>query len=103
MEIVIQETKTVERTVNIEFPYYYKQDLCLDNCNSVIYGKITENGCTSIQITREYDTDDMQYELEIEKGLPGQRFGCYFASEYISSEAEYLDAKSKMTEALNNA
>jgi len=100
MQVEISKKVDVKETIDIELPYYYKHDLMLDCCSSVIYGKIGESLCTSIQISSTNEKDE--YELDTEVSSLKEH-SCYFEDKYKSSEAEYLAAKSKMLAAVQKA
>lgn len=101
MKLKIKRKIETEETIDIEFPYYYKHDLMLDEVDVIIYGKIEENKTTSIHISHNYRGGD-NYELEIEKE-PASNFSSYMTDEYKSNEAEYLKAKWEFIDAANNA
>ena len=98
----LQITRTFERkeTIDVELPYYYKQDLMLDEVDSVIYGKIDEDCTTTIQITYNY-RGKVRFELEI-NAVPADYFSCYMIGEYKSNKGEYLEANAKMLAAVQD-
>lgn len=90
MLIEIEKTVQVRETVEVVFPYFYKHDLMLDDCDSVIYGKIDEKEKRSIQIT----TRRKKISVEIEReNVNWNSIGCYLADEYKSNAEEYAAAK----------
>ena len=91
MQIEISKVVYEKEVVDVTFPYYYKHDLMLDNCESVIFGKIVQNLEVAIQIT-----DHFSYNLEY--GIEVSRRGAstpssYFDEKYKSTEDEFLAAK----------
>jgi hypothetical protein len=101
MKLTIKRMIEKTETIDIEFPYYYKYDLLLDETDSVIYGKIEEHQVTMIQLTFRHDGYS-SYELEIDK-KPATHFACYMTDKYKSDENEYLQAMAKMTAAIQGA
>jgi len=101
MKLKIIRTIKEEAIIDIEFPFYYKHDLMLDEADVVIYGKIEENKTTSIHVSHDYNGRN-SFELEIEND-PASHFSSYMTDEYKSNEDEYLKAKSKLIDAVNNA
>ena len=96
IEITINIKK--KEVIDVELPYYYKQDLFLDDGYSIIYGKIEEDKCTAIQISKSFRGNSSTYELEVEVAKPASS-SCYFDDKYKSSETEYLEAKANLIEA----
>jgi Arc/MetJ family transcription regulator len=88
-------------TIEIELPCYYKHELLLDDTDSVIYGKIEVNQCTTIQVRDDY-RGAVSFELEVAKRGAAST-ACYMADEYKSNEGEYLAAKAKLIAAAQNA
>jgi len=101
MLIEITEKVEQKRTVDITFPYYYEHDLLLDECDSIIYGKIEENKHTTIQITDRY-AFAQSAEIEVRK-RPAKTLGCYMTPEYTSDESVFIDAKDRALKLLNEA
>jgi hypothetical protein len=99
----IEITRKIEQKeiIEIEFPYYYKHDLMLDESDSVIYGKIEEEKHTAIQISNDYRGAE-EFSVEVEK-RKAVTLDCYLTDEYKSDEAEYLAAKTKLLAAAQNA
>lgn len=99
----LQIIKRVEQrqTIEIEFPYYYKNDLLLDESDCVIYGKIEENQHSAITIQGCYQ-GGIRFELETEK-KGAASLACYMTDEYKSNETEYLAAKAKLLAAAQEA
>jgi hypothetical protein len=103
MKIKIKVTQEIEKTIDVEFPYYFKYDLMLDEGNTVIYGEIGENLCVEIQIgvRPEYGNRwTKSYELEVTKDS-FTRWSCYFEDKHKSSKDEFLAAKKQMEEELS--
>lgn len=100
MKLKIKRQIEKEEEVDIEFPYYYKHDLMLDEMDTVIYGKIEENKTTSIHITHNWNGRN-SFELEIEEE-PASYFSSYMTDKYKSNETEYLNARKELIDAVNN-
>lgn len=99
MQLEITRTESVREVIEIEFPYYYKHDLMLDESDAVIYGKVTVSNHTSIRVSKGRS---LEYELNLDK-LPAQHYGCYMVDKYKSSESEFLAAKAEMLAAVESA
>ena len=102
MEIEVTKTIKQKVKVNIDFPFYYKHDLMLDELDAVIFGKIEESKSTAIKVTTSYLRDKKEFELEIERCSP-ERNACYLTEEYKCSESEYLEAKEQLLKAAKDA
>jgi len=100
----LEITRKVEQKemIEIEFPYYYKHDLMLDDADSVIYGKVEDRRQTRIQIGYDYRSKERSFQLEI-NDIPAAALACYMTDEHKSSEAEYLAAKAKLRAAAEAA
>lgn len=90
--MLVEITKTVRtrETVEVTLPYFYKHDLMLDECDSVIYGKIDEKERCSIRVT--YQGNKTHVEIERNQ-VNWHSVGCYLADEYKSNAEEYAKAK----------
>lgn len=101
----IEITKEIQQieVIEVELPYYYKHDLISDHNDSVIYGKIEENTCTSIQETKNYDGDE-KYEIEKEEyySIKNSGFSCYFDEKFKSTKEEFELVKKRCTAFLSN-
>ena len=102
MEIEVTQKIDVKKKINVDFPYYYKHDLMVGECDSVIYGKVEENKAIAIHISYRYLDGIIEYELGIESTNPIGKNSCYFIDKYKSSEEEFLIAKNKMLSALSS-
>lgn len=100
----LEITRNIEHkeTIEIEFPYYYKHDLMLDDADSVIYGKIEEKRQTTIHVGYDYRSKERSFELEMQD-IPAAVLSCYMTDKHKSSEYEYLDAKAKLLAAAEAA
>lgn len=95
MAITIQiekVTQLIPRTV--ETPFYYKYDLGLDHCDSVIYGKITDDCVVSVQAT--FNNSELEIEYEVTKILH-PNFNDY--KPYLS-EQKYASTKEEFDKAV---
>jgi len=90
MKIVIEKQLKVQSEIDIDFPYYFKHDLCSDGSDCIMYGKmIDDKEETTIQESRRGNR--ITYEIE------STRFSsCYLADEYKSSEKEFNSALFRM-------
>ena len=97
MKIEITTTKRVKKIIDVEFPYYYMQDLTdyeyEDTC--VIYGKKTETEDITIR-EKIRSNHDKNYEVEKEP-----RNDSYFDDEYKSNVEEFENAKARALAFLN--
>jgi len=91
MEIEIRKVVYEKETINVTFPYYYKYDLMLDDCECIMFGKIENVRETIIQITDNFSHNKM-YEVKTKRRAPSTP-NLYFAEEYRSTEDEFLAAK----------
>ncbi len=66
MEVEI--TKRIEQVevIDVELPYYYQHDLSSDYGDCIVYGKIEEHVCTTIQEDKDYG-GKIKYEIEKEE------------------------------------
>jgi hypothetical protein len=92
-------------TIDIELPYYYKHVLStgdrFGDGMSVVYGKIEDTKCSTIQETSRNDVDT--YEIEIERYLSIKTSGLssYFSDYYKSNKDEYDGVKESCKNFLN--
>lgn len=100
----LEITRKIEHTetIDIEFPYYYKNDLMPDDSSSIIYGKIEEMRHTSICIRHHDLRNEDSYEIEI-KEEHASNFSCYMVEKYKICESEYLAAKKTALAAIASA
>jgi hypothetical protein len=101
----LEITRKVEKKeiIEINFPYYYRYDLLLDEADVVIYGKIEEKKHTSIKITKQrLGWCGNEFELHIEK-REASTLSRYMNKEYKSNEAEYLAKKTELLNAAQDA
>lgn len=100
----VEITKQIPQVViiEVELPYYYKYDLMSDYGDSVIYGKIEEKLCTSIQETKNYD-GEKKYEIEKEKhhSIENSGLSSYFDKKHKSSKEEFEEVKERCMSFLN--
>ena len=100
----VEITKQVQQVeiIEVELPYYYKHDLMSDYGNSVIYGKIEEKLCTSIQENKNYDGEE-KYEIEKEEhhSIKNSGLSSYFDKKYKSNKEEFEAVKERCMSFLN--
>ncbi len=96
IKIEITINQEVTKTVTVELPYYYYQNLESDHSDSKIYGKIEETKHTCIQENYVYG-GKTSYEIESEEhnSIKGSGLGCYFQDKHSSTEKEYQEAKKR--------
>ena len=90
--IKVREHKTIQRTIEVVLPYYYKHEIYGDDYTHHIYGKIGSKVETTIQEGIYYD-GRKNFEIEEEKW---DGSGSYFADEHKSNEQEYNKAKERL-------
>lgn len=100
MLVEVIKTMRMRETVEIELPYFYKHDLMMDECDSIIYGKIGEREHYSIQVTYHRDHADVKVERE---RTDWQHCSCYLGEEYKSNADEYAEAKALAIAAIQAA
>lgn len=102
MQVEITKQITQLEIIEVELPYYYKHDLMSDYGDSVIYGKIEEKLCTSIQETKNYDGEE-KYEIEKEEhySIKNSGLSCYFDTKHKSSKEEFESVKERCLSFLN--
>jgi hypothetical protein len=101
MELKIKRKVEQEEIINIDFPYYYKQDLLLDETDVVIYGKIERDRYISITVeSNGCHGNPVRFELEI-KIRSAESLSCYMTDEYKGTEKEFLNAKESMLKAIS--
>lgn len=103
MELKIKREVEVEETINIDFPYYYKQDLLLDESDVVVYGMLEENKRVSITVKKTsnmFSFPCLEFELDIED-VPASKMSCYMTDEYKGTEKEFFKAKELMLKAIS--
>ena len=99
MKLEIMKKVDSKVIVDIDFPFYYKYDLMPDDRDSVIFGKIEEDGHTSIHITHDCRTGTKSFEFEIEKG-PAARWSCWITDGTASDAGEFEKARDEMLAAM---
>jgi len=104
MKIEINKQITITEIIDIELPYFYKQDLMSDYGDAVIYGKIEEKNATAIHETKNYDGEE---KYEVEKcpftSIGNSGFSCYFREEYKSTKEEFEAAKKRCIAFINQS
>ena len=103
MKVEITRTISQRETIDVEFPYYYKSDMLLDDSDYIIYGKIEPMLHTKIHVINNYR--DKRFDFQLEHAKPNfAQLGCYLVDGgYESNEAEYLAAKTALIAAANEA
>ena len=90
MKTNITITEKTEKTIEVELPYYYKQDLYSDYGGSVIYGVISKNEVKTI-----HEIDILRDGIH-QKGYTIEKCsywdGSYFTDKYKSNKTEYKKA-----------
>ena len=93
MEVEIYEETRTKKKVNIDFPYFYEQDMLLDRDDCIMYG-VYVSPYLSHQITITIRGDGHE-EYAIEKGS-GINSNCYLTEEHKSTKEEFLRALKKL-------
>lgn len=96
---IVKNVQTVE-TLEVEFPYYYKQNLSGECDEIVIYGKIEENVHACIEERTDYYTGEVSYKLEM--GKYSTDLSSYFQPKYASFNEAYESVKKRCVEFLSN-
>ncbi len=97
MLVEIKENIKRVVTIDIELPYYYKHELStgdeFGDGMTVVYGKIEDTKCSTIQETSRNNVDT--YEIEIEKynSIKTSGISSYFSDYYKSNKDEYDGVK----------
>jgi hypothetical protein len=102
MSINVEIEKIVSKEiVTIQTPFYYKHDLMLDECDSVIYGKVTDECIVTIQKTERYARNETEFEFTKEANPHFQSSRTYLTEEeHKSSKEEYDSAIEEMKQFL---
>jgi hypothetical protein len=90
MKIDITKIIAVNKTIEIDYPYYYKDDRMLDHARNVVFGKIVDDIVYEIEYYESYRGGGISYSL-----TKDDRNDRYFDEEYRSTEQEYNDAKDR--------
>lgn len=99
MLVEIEENIKQVVTIDIELPYYYKHVLSsgdrFGDGMAVVYGKIEDTKCSTIQETSRNNVDT--YEIEIERHISIKLSGLssYFSDYYKSNKDEYDGVKDR--------
>jgi hypothetical protein len=91
MAISVEIEKVVlKETITIQTPFYYKHDLMLDECDSVIYGKVTDDCIVTVHKSERYSRDETEFEFNKELRPHFQSSKSYLTEdEYRSNKEEY--------------
>ena len=102
MQVEITKQVPQVEIIEVELPYYYKHDLTSDYGDSIIYGKIEEKLCTSIQETKNYGGEE-KYEIEKEEhhSIKNSGLSSYFDKKYKSTKEEFEAVKERCLSFLN--
>lgn len=95
MKIEIEKKVTQIEIIEVEFPYYYKHNLMSDYGDCVIYGKIEEKLCTTIEESNRNNIEKFVIEKEEYTSIKNSGLSCYFNKEYKSNKEEFEDAKER--------
>lgn len=99
----IEITKTVRHieVIDVELPYFYRNDLDSEYGYSIIYGKIDEKLHTSIHATKENGIEKYEIEKEAHYSIKHTGLASYFDKEYSSSKTDFEEAKQRCLNFLN--
>lgn len=101
MEIEIEIINKKKKMVDIEFPYFYKHIIHLDDGEVVIFGKIERDKVTTI--SEKEIGNNFEYEFAVEEIRNFINISAYFSDEHKSSEEEFMSAKKRLVSAATNA
>lgn len=93
MKIEILENIQQKKIVDIELPYYFKDDLYLDSHECIIYGKVEEKRISKITINTEWGGSISEIQIENHSGGVKYTLGSYYDDRYKSSKSEFENAK----------
>lgn len=95
VEITKREDKVHE--IEVDIPYYYKQDLS-DHKDYLIFGKIDLDKETTIKYVSDGIDESFEIEVSKHKSIKNSGLGNYFGAEFKSSELEFSSwaAKAKI-------
>jgi hypothetical protein len=98
MAIRIEIEKVVSKEIiTIQTPFYYKYDLMLDECDSIIYGKVMNDYIVTVQKTELYERNEIVFKISKEDKPHFQSLKAYLTDDqYRSSKEEYESAVSEM-------
>lgn len=97
MQIEITKTEYKNIFIDVEIPYYFKQDLS-DEKDYIIFGRIDHDKCTTIRYLADGIRTSFEIEVEKHKTIKNSGLGAYFDNEFKSSELEFSswEAKAKV-------
>lgn len=97
MQVEIEKIITEIEVIDVELPYYYKQDCGSEFGDVVFYGKIEENSVTIIDET-SYD-EVIKYEISKTEhhSIKNSGYSCYFGEKYKSTKEEFESVKQRCT------
>lgn len=87
--------------IEVELPHYYKHDLMSDYGDCVIYGKIEEKLCTTIQESNKNGEDKYEISKEDHESIKNSGLSSYFDIKHKSSKEEFEEAKKRCLTFLN--
>lgn len=96
MKIKIKEYIKKEKEIEITFPYYYKHDLMLDECDCVVYGKYIDDKWAYSITERNNYRGKLSYEVEYDR-----HDDSYYKEKYKSTKEEYENAKGRALKYIN--
>ncbi len=90
----VQRTVQVLETIEVELPFYFKNDLSDYHSESVVFGRIEEKRVVKLHKNCSYAaSSDVSWELSVEAVSSLKFFGGYLTEgEYQSGEAEFRGA-----------
>lgn len=85
----------VIKTVDIDFPYYYRHEIDSDFGESVIYGKCLEEYMISIHESHTVYEDSFEMEVSTRND------NSYYDEKFLTTKEEYEAAKLRMIQFIN--
>jgi hypothetical protein len=92
MKITINKRTYIKETVDIDLPYYYKQNIFLDYSDTEVYGRIDEKEHISISITTDNTGEYTRIQWE-KKDTDWNSLGCYLEQKYKSNKETFIKIK----------
>jgi len=63
MKIKLKKYEAKEIEVDVEFPIYFKVNMMLDDADSYVFGKITEDYLYTIRYEKYFRSEEVSYEV----------------------------------------
>lgn len=86
----IQIETIAREEIDVELPYYYKQDVGGDDYDSVVYGRIDEKQTVTVHRNHSYSRSETSVEFEV-YSTDFNRCGCYFKEKFRCTKEVFED------------